>query len=212
MPILTKPAMYGGLLLQSDHYHRVADLCFRHLAGASARYNDRQNHAWILKITNDDPEYGRSRYLKSLAIYQFNQSEEYSQSIATVLFAHIWLLSAANYYRLSCKHKIPHDAPWLGCDPIEKTFSPQHIAQELKLPEFVVQQAEIIHRMRNTITHLVETDKKTEPIDKLDFPMAFRLVKTTWIIYLALLRHYGVKPDPGSWVIQTKKYELPRVM
>jgi len=180
------------------------------LKGAFDSFTDCQQYEWIRAVPNSDPEYGGARYLHAVTRLGNHRSEEYSQALASVLFAHIWLLSAANYFRLSCKHKIPPDAPWLSIKPIEKTSSPDLIAKELKLHACVIRQAEILHAMRNTITHLVETDRKTAPIEELDFPTAFRLVKAVWVIYIALLRHYGVQADAGRWASQTKKHGLPR--
>lgn len=202
--------MAARLILQDDHYRRVADLCFRHLQGTFEHFTARQQHEWIRGVSNSDPEYGRKRYLDALTDREHHQSEEYSHAIASVLFAHIWLLSAANYYRLSCKHKTPYDAPWLSTKPIKGTSSPALIAKELRLHALVIQQAEILHDMRNTIAHLVEDDRKTALMKDLDFPTAFRLVEAVWTIYIALLRYYGVHADTGSWAIQTKRYGLPR--
>jgi len=196
-------------MLQDDHYQRVADLAFRHLAGAGDRCLERRKHEWIKTVPNDDPRYGREEYLNALGKYQFNSSEEYTQALAAVLFTHIWLLSAANYYRLSIRHQKPNGAPWLGRTPIAGTDKPQRIAEELKLPKRIVACAEFLHYIRNTISHLVETDPKTVRIDELDFPLAYELVKCTWVIYCALLRHYGLRPDRGSWLIQTRRYNLP---
>lgn len=207
--MLTKPHLGGSLMLQDDHYRRVADLAFRHLAGAGDRFMERRKHEWIKTVPNDDPRYGRAEYLKALGENQFNSSEEYTQALAAVLFTHIWLLSAANYYRLSVKHQKPSGAPWLNCNPIAGTDKPQVIAKALKLPQRIVACAESLHYIRNTISHLVETDPKTERIDDLDFPFAYSLVKCTWVIYCALLRHYGLRPDRGSWAIQARRYNLP---
>lgn len=209
MPILTKPAMAGRLILQDDHYRRVADLCFRHLQGTFERFTAGQQHEWIRGVSNSDPEYGTARYALASAYLQVHESEEYSHAIASVLFAHIWLLSAANYYRLSCKHKTPPDAPWLSIKPIEGTSSPALIAKELKLHALVIQQAETRHDMRNTIAHLNETDPKTALMKDLDFPTAFRLVEAVWTIYIALLGHYGVQADTDNWAIETSRYGLP---
>ncbi|HLM82168.1 MAG TPA: hypothetical protein VK302_16315 [Terriglobales bacterium] len=204
-----KPPMKGILVLQDDHYRRLADLCFRHLQGTFNHFTVRRQHEWIRSISNSDPKYGTAPYLDALMKRDLSQSEEYSHAIASVLFAHIWLLSAANYYRLSCKYKTPHDAPWLSIKPIEKTSSPALIAKELNLDAIVIQQAEILHDMRNTIAHLNETHPTTAPMKDLDFPTAFRLVESVWTIYIALLHHYGVQADTDSWVIQTNRYGLP---
>ncbi|MGO9084579.1 MAG: hypothetical protein ACLQBK_05070 [Candidatus Sulfotelmatobacter sp.] len=209
MPILNKPALAGGLILQDDHYRRVADLCFRHLRGTFERFTARREHEWVRGVSNSDPEYGTERYSLALAYLQVHQSEEYSHAIASVLFAHIWLLSAANYYRLSCKLKTPSDVPWLSIEPIKETYSPASIAKELKLDATVIQQAETLHDMRNTIAHLNETHPTTAPMKDLDFPMAFRLVEAVWMIFIALLQHYGVQADTDSWAIQTSRYGLP---
>lgn len=210
MVMLMKPFLGGSLMLQDDHYRRVADLAFRHLAGAAERFSERRKHEWIKGVPNDDPRFGREQYLKASGEYQFNTSEEYSQALASMLFTHIWLLSAANYYRLSVKHNTPSGAPWLTRTPIEGTDKPQVIAKALNLPQRVITAAESLHYIRNTITHLVETSSQTIRIDELDFSYAYSLSKCTWVIYCALLRHYGRRPDWGSWGIQAARYGLPR--
>ena len=197
-------------MLQDDHYRRVADLAFRHLAGAAERFSERRKHEWIKGVTSDDPRFGRDEYLNASEADLLKASEEYSHVLAAMLFTHIWLLSAANYYRLSVKHRIPIGAPWLTKPPIKKTDDPQIIALALKLPQRVITAAESLHRIRNTIVHLVETSSQTIRIDNLYFPSAYSLLKCTWVIYCALLRHYGISPDRGSWGIQAARYGLPR--
>ena len=197
-------------MLQDDHYRRVSDLAFRHLAGAEQRFKERRKHEWINTVANDDPAFGREEYVKSASAYQQNLSEEYTQALAAILFSHIWLLSAANYYRLSVKHQQPKGAPWLTRQAIKGTDKPHVIARSLNLPQRVINGAESLHFIRNTFTHLAEDSPQTIRIDTLDFPQAHSLTKCTWVIYCALLRHYGLSPGVGSWVIQAQRYNLSR--
>lgn len=210
MPLLLKSSLTGFLELQDDHYTRLCDLCFRHLAGAFEQSRVVLANKSYACISNDDDRYGRSEHLKILSGYRFSQSEEYSQAIGASIFAHVWLLSAANYYRLSCKHRHPADAPWLDIAPIARTHHPQLIAEDLRLHRSLVELAGQLHEVRNTLVHLVETDPKTAPVGNLNFAHAYNLVKGAWIIYIALLRHYRLNVTPGSWGIQTRRYGLPR--
>ena len=204
-----KPYGNSQLGVQDDHYWRMADMSFRHLAGAWQHYNNKSKHLWIKSIDNDNPEFGHSEHLKSLRELGLCESEEYTQAIGSVLFSHVWLLSAANYFRLSCKLKTNRSESWNIKKVITKTGSPQLVAEELGLPSCVVELGKEIHSMRNTIMHLVENDPKTSPIHTLDFTTAYIYSKTTWIIYCALLRNYGISPNRGSWRIQTSRYALP---
>lgn len=197
-------------MLQDDHYFRICELSFQHLQASFESAEAGKPHAWVKNVKNDDPRFGRIEYLQSFGMYQKNVSNEYSHAIATLLFTHIWLLSAANYYRLSVKHRQPRDALWLSCTPITETDSPHGLARALKLPARVVDCAETLHRIRNTVCHLVETDKKTERIDEIEFAQAYMHAKNAWTIYNALLRHHKQRPDLGSWSIQTSRYGLPR--
>ncbi len=208
--MLFKPSLAGFLQLQDDHYTRLCDLCFRHLAGAFEHNRVVLANQSYACISNDDVRYGRSEHLSILNNYRFAQSEEYSQAIGATIFAHVWLLSAANYYRLSCKHRHPTNAPWLDIDPIARTHHPQLVAEDLTLPQSLVELAGQLHEVRNTLVHLVETDPKTAPVGNLDFAHAYYLVKGAWIIYIALLRHYRPNVTPGSWGIQARCYGLPR--
>lgn len=126
-----------------------------------------------------------------------------------MLFSHVWILSAGNYFRLSCKLKTKLSEGWNTNKVIVRTGSPQLVAKDLGLPSRVIDLGSEIHGMRNTIMHLVEDDPKTSPIHTLDFKAAYVYSKATWIIYCALLRNYGVRPDRGSWRLQTSRYGLP---
>lgn len=204
-----KPSAHVPLDTQDDHNRRMADISFRHLYGAWNNYSKKQEHKWIKSINNEDPKFGRSEYLTSHTQYNAFESEEYTQAMASTLFSHVWLLSVANYYRLSCKTKSSGNNYFICSNVIEKTNTPHQIASQLNLPNNVITCAENLHNMRNTIMHLVEGDKKTAPIGSLDFKAAYMFSKTTWVIFCALLRNYGIKPDRGSWRIQTNIYSLP---
>ena len=204
-----KPYVNSQLGVQDDHYWRMADMSFRHLSGAWQHYKNKAHHTWIKDINNDHPEFGRSEYLKSLHEFGLLESEEYTQSMGSVLFSHVWILSAANYFRLACKIKTKRSESWNTQRIITKTGSPQSVAEELELPAHVVEYGKELHGMRNTIMHLVEGDPKTSPIHTLDFKAAYIYAKATWIVYCALLRNYGIRPDRGSWRIQTSRYSLP---
>ncbi|MBF0353201.1 MAG: hypothetical protein HQM11_19375 [SAR324 cluster bacterium] len=204
-----KPPDYLPLGVQDDHYRRMADISFRHLSGAWENYKNKTNHIWIRDVKNDDPRYGNYEYLNSLTKLGIYESEEYTQAMAATLFTHVWILSAANYYRLSCKLKFPRNMPWLDKKVITNVGSPQQIAIELGLPAHVIEYQKNLHGMRNTLMHLVEGDPKTSAIHTLDFKSAYFYAKSTWVVFCALLRHYGMRPDRGSWRIQTKRYLLP---
>ncbi len=121
------------------------------------------------------------------------------------MFSHVWVLSAANYYRLALKGgKIDP-----GKVPVNNTQSPPGIAASLSLPRGVREEAERLHGLRNTLMHLVEDDKKTEPIDVVDFRAAHAMASCAWKIYCEVLLNYGVKPDADNWKIQTSRYSLP---
>ncbi len=210
MALLTKHAMPAGtLLLQDDHYRRINDLCFRHLSGAWSNYLHQIPHNWIDNVSNEDPGYGNAEYLKSLSDRGFLQSEEYSQSIASALFAHIWLLSAANYYRLAIKLKNRADKDLHDKQPIERTHSPTRIAEDLGLSDDLCELAEELHNARNTITHLIEDNRDAYPLSDLGFEQAYMFVEGSWKIYCALIDHYGRSPDHNHWKLQTDRYGLP---
>lgn len=210
MALLMKHAMPAGtLLLQDDHYRRINDLCFRHLSGAWDRYREQIPHHWIANVSNDDPDFGNAKHLESLAAQGSLQSEEYSQSIASSLFAHVWLLSAANYFRLAVKLKNRSDEDLHDKEPIERTNSPKLIAEDLGLSADLRGLAEDLHKARNTIVHLIEDKKDAYPLGDLGFEQAYRFAEGTWEIYCALIEHYGRRPDENHWKIQTDRYSLP---
>ena len=206
---INKPYGNSQLGIQDDHYWRMADMSFRHLSGAWQNYKNKSEHSWIKGIDNDSPQYGRSEHVKSMHEFALFESEEYTQAIGSVLFSHVWILSAANYFRLSYKLKIKHIENLNVRKVITRTGSPKLLAVDLGLPTRVIELGEELHGLRNTIMHLVEGDPKTSPIHKLDFNAAYIYSKVTWIIYCALLRNYGIRPDHGSWKIQTSNYSLP---
>lgn len=210
MALLSKPAMPdGSLLLQDDHFRRINDLSFRHLLGAWENHQSQTQHDWIIGISNDDPTYGNDKYLKSSEALNFCRSEEYSQSIASTIFTHVWLLSAANYYRLAIKLKSKSDEDLHNKAPIERVHSPEVIAAELELCCRLKRLAHDLHNARNTIVHLVEDEKDRFPLDDLGFEQAYQFAEGAWEIYNALLEHYGRKPDDDNWRIQTGRYNLP---
>ena len=195
------------LSIQDDHSRRMTDISFRHLNGAWKNHNNKQEHIWIKGISNDDSRFGKSEYMISHGKLMVFESEEYTQALATTLFSHVWLLSAANYYRQYSKIKFPEKT-----EVLKDTSSPQSIATQLCLPTSIIECAAELHGMRNTIMHLVENDKKTAPITTIDFKYAYHIAKVTWVIFSALLRNYGIKPDLGSWRTQTKIYSLPHTL
>jgi len=204
-----KPSIHAPLDTQDDHNRRMADISFRHLTGAWENHNKKQQHKWVKNITNEDPAWGKGEYLTSRTHFNAYESEEYTQAMASTIFSHVWLLSVANYYRLSCNNSSTK-GNYLKCESIiNKTSTPQAIATELNLPKNIISYAEKLHNMRNTIMHLVEGDKKTAPITSLDFKSAYMFSKATWVIFCAILRNYGIRPDRGSWRIQTNLYSLP---
>ena len=211
MALLFKHAMpVGTLLLQDDHYRRINDICFRHLAGAWANYLEQIPHEWIDNVSNDHPDYGNAKYLQSLSQRGSHQSEEYSHSIAATLFSHVWLLSAANYFRLAIKLKNNADKDLHDTVAIEKVGSPFQIASELNLSDDLCKVANDLHTARNTIAHLIEDRKDAYPLADLGFEQAYRFTETTWEVYCALLLHYGRPPDDDHWNIQTDRYQLPK--
>ena len=210
MALLIKHAMPAGtLLLQDDHYRRINDLCFRHLSGAWNNYLKQIPHHWIDDVSNGDPGYGNAEYLKSLGDRSFLQSEEYSQAIASALLTHVWLLSAANYYRLAIKLKNPADDDLHDKTAIEKTDTPRLIAECLGLSCDLCRLAKELHDARNTIAHLIEDKKDAYPLGGLGFEQAYRFAEGAWEIYCALIEHYGRSPDDNHWKIQTDRYGLP---
>ena len=207
--IFFKPSFSTPLSLQDDHYWRVADICFRHLKGAYDNYKHASSYEWHRKIENNDPQWGKSQWMHARKKYGIFESEEYTQAMAAVLFAHIWLLSAANYYRQSVKIIDKSNVINSKIDPISCS-TPLKISEQLNMPPLLNSYLEKLHGLKNTITHLVENDPKTENIGDLSFPQAFKLIKATWIVYIELLKHYGKNPDVNSWLIMIKKYDLPR--
>jgi len=201
---LGKPPNPGNLLLQDDHVRRMADISFRHLAESWKNYQEKQKYIWVREIDRDDHRWGKKEYLTAGVYFDSAESEEHTHAMGATVFSHVWLLSAANYYRLSNK----------GSDKdniLHGTDNPEKIAKELELPQHIQTMAKTLHLTRNTIMHLVELTPKTEPIHNLNFPTALLFAKLTWTIYCKLLRKYGVRPDVGSWRIQASKYELPHV-
>jgi len=199
----------GSLDLQDDHYWRMADICFRHLAGAYENYQKTLPHLWIRKVKNDDPKFGRPEYMASRSCLGGDESEEYTQSLAAIVFCHVWVISTANYYRLSVKQGKITAEEMGGRAEITAVHSLERIAGELSLPKGVIATAADVKNARDTILHLVTDDKKTFPINEIGFPKAYEFVHWGWKIYIALLEYYGRVPDEGSWAIQTSRYNLP---
>jgi len=204
----SKPPDYLPLGVQDDHYRRMADISYRHLSGAWENHKSKEKHTWIQGVSNDDPRYGKAEYMESLYYFGIYESEEYTQAMAATLFTHVWILSAANYYRLSCKLQFPKGKPWLGKRVITKVSSPQLIAMELGLPEHIVEYQKGLHGMRNTLMHLIEGDPKSSEIHTLDFKSSFLFAKSSWVVFCALLRHYGLRPQIGV-VGESKQINTP---
>ncbi len=203
--ILSKPAFYPNLTLQDDHFRRFADLAFRHLQGAWEHHQGVAMHSRLARIENSDPRYGRAEHLESGTAYNYHQSEEYSHSCASILFSHVWVLSAANYYRLALKRgKIEP-----GTVEVNQTQTPKAVAESLDLADDVLEEADRLHDYRNTLMHLVEDDKKTADIGVLDFRAAHAMASCAWKIFCGVLLNYDVPPDADNWKIQTSQYSLP---
>ena len=206
---LMKPHMPKGTLqLQDDHYWRVNDICFRHLAGSYEHYQMQLPHRWIKGVKNDDPRFGRSEYMKSRSILGPAESEEYTHAIASTLFAHVWVLSAANYFRLAIKTKKRSEESIHDITPI-KSGSPREVAQKLGMSEDIYDLTTDLKCARDTIVHMIEDDGRMYPLDELGFEQAYRFVQCSWDIYIALLKYYGRTPDEGHWEIQTRNHGLP---
>ena len=210
MTQFNKPHMaIGSLGIQDDHYWRMADICFRHLAGAHENYKNKLPHLWIKQIDNENSKFGRSEYMASLRKLGFHESEEYTQSLATIVFCHVWVLSTANYYRISVKEGSLKKDEMGGRLEIKNADSLGKTAENLGLPEEITSPAYQLSNARYTIMHLITDRKNSYPIDEIDFKVAYHYVCTAWKIYIALLEHYGRTPDENSWVIQTNRYGLP---
>jgi hypothetical protein len=204
--LLVKPNLAGELQLQEDHYERVCDLAFRHLGAAYENSRNAEPHRWIREINNDDPRYGRLEYLVALRNLLAAESEEYSHVLAALIFAHTWVLSAANFYRLSGQALRRRKQFRVK---IHRTDNPEAIASALRVAARVVSQMTRLHRLRNTIMHLVEGTKHTERIDKLRYSDAYTMLKSAWIVYCAVMRNCSEMPVLGAWRYQTKRYRLP---
>jgi hypothetical protein len=181
----------------------MADICFRHLYEAYENSQKKQPHGWIKGISNEDLRFGRSDYLESLNKHSRFESEEFTHSLGASVFSHVWLLSAANYYKIGKINDVK---------PITGTQNPQSIAKSLNLPEFICTYAKELHDIRNAAMHFIETKPTHTIINSLNFEIAYKYVKTTWVIYCALLRYYKRPPDRGSWTLQTRRYSLPRTL
>ena len=199
---LVKPSFAPFLSLQDDHYRRFADLSFRHLGGAWENHQAVEACRDLACIQNTDARFGHSEHLSFLGRYQAHLSEEYSQASVSVLLSHTWLLSAANYFRLSAKH-VNKQAIKLS-----RTDTPKVIAEALDVQN-LNGAPDRLHGYRNTLMHLVENDPKTKDIGAIDFIVAYEMAKCVWDIYCAVLVNYQLVPDDGSWEIQTKRYGLP---
>jgi hypothetical protein len=210
MTRFSKPHMeIGSLDLQDDHYWRMADICFRHLAGAHDNYQKTLPHLWVRKVKNDDPKFGRPEYMASRSRLGVDESEEYTQSLAAVVFCHVWVISTANYYRLSVTQGKLTAEEMGGRDKITTVHSFDEIARKLDLPEGVIATAAEVRDARNTILHLVTSKSDSFPINEIGFSKAYEFVHCGWKIYIALLEYYGRVPDEGSWAIQTSRFNLP---
>lgn len=199
----------GSLGLQDDHYWRMADICFRHLAGAHQSYQETLPHLWIRKVKNNNPKFGRSEYLDSLSRLGIHESEEYTQSLASVIFCHVWVLSTANYYRLSVKQGKLTKEEIGGRAEIKTVHSLDEIARQLSLPEDVIATAKELRDARSTILHLVTSKKDSFPINEIGFRKTYQFAHCAWQIYIALLDYYGRPKDEDSWTIQTGRFNLP---
>ncbi|QEP43016.1 hypothetical protein D5085_07740 [Ectothiorhodospiraceae bacterium BW-2] len=209
--MLIKHDFSSPLSLQDDHNRRMCDIAYRHLQGCHENYRSKVEHQWFQKVPSDSAEWGKCEFMQARKAFMFHESEEYTQALASILFSHIWIISVTNYYRLLCKGNKTRER--VGCgQSLSGTDKIHSIAKQLELPQFVVDYAEELHRYRNTITHLVEGDKKTAPIANADFIVAYRYAKTAWVIFGALLRRYGMRPDLGGWRRWTASYGLPPSM
>ncbi|WP_185234342.1 hypothetical protein [Teredinibacter franksiae] len=164
-------------------------------------------HAWHRGVGNDDNRFGRSEYMIARREFSFHESEEYTQSIASIIFSHVWILSAANYFRQKQKVKGGNKEY-----RVTATHSPDRLASQLKLPEVVIESARQLHNMRNSIMHLIESDPRSEDILEVGFEDAYTYAKTVWVINNALLRENGIRPDKGNWRIQVGFYSLPATL
>ena len=204
MPMMLKPCLDDPSNLQDDHSMRTTDICFRHLEGAYSWNKKKEDNSWWLNITNDDPCWGGSEFMVARRNYLRAQSEEYTQSIAATIFAHVWILSAANEY-----HSKYQDDPIL-----KRTDCPIIISESLNLPKRIVELATTLKNTRNALMHLVANSKKHQEqrVQDLDFKQAYYFVKGTWVIFNSLIRQYGHRPDRNNWIMQSSKYYLPRTV
>ena len=187
----------GGLQVQDDHFWRLADICFRHLSSAFQYREEQSPHKWIVEVSNDDVRFGRSDYMKSRSALNWAQSQEYTHAIAATVFAQAWILSAANFYCQS------------NPNVLGKQFkSPEQLSKALGAPSSLRHRAKDLRELRNKALHLYEGEDGGDLAD-LDCTSAFRHVETTWLVYEALLRKFGVTPDHGAWEIQMSRYGLP---
>jgi hypothetical protein len=209
MTLFRRPPNSPPLSLQDDHYRRTGDLAFRHLAAAFNHYQNRTAMEPIRTLTSEHPDYGRDAHVQGVVDYGQYSSEEYSHCLAAVLLTHIWLLSAANFFRLSARPGVDGALRVRPKIDLQSTDKVDKIARELQLPRRVVDCANRLELMRNTIAHLVEPDRRTQRIDQLNFEIALAFTKCSWLIYCALMRNYGALPDRGSWLIQVNRYGLP---
>ena len=65
--IFSKPAIFPALALQDDHFHRFADLAFRHLLGAWELHQGVAVHSRFARIDNADPRFGRAEHVRTAA-------------------------------------------------------------------------------------------------------------------------------------------------
>ena len=210
MTRLMKPHMeLGSLDIQDDHYWRMADICFRHLAGAYENYRKTLPHLWMRKVKYDDPKFGKAEYMASHSSLGTAESEEYTQSLAAVTFCHVWILSTANYFRLSVIQGKLSAEEMGGRAKITTVHSLDEIARKLDLSEEDVATAAEMKNARNTILHLVTSKRDSFPINEIGFPKAYEFACCAWKMFIALLEYYGRVPDEGSWAIQTGRYNLP---
>lgn len=187
----------------------MADICFRHLEGAHENYQKIAPHLWIQKVNDDDPEFGRFDYLSSLSKLGIHESEEYTHSLAAVVFCHVWVLSTANYYRLALKQGTLTKEKTGGQAGIKTVHTLEEIARQLNLSPNIIATAKELKQARNTILHLVTSKNDSFPINEIGFQKAYQFAQCAWEIYIALLEYYGHTVGEGSWIIQTGRFNLP---
>ncbi len=206
MLLLTYKQIDTEFELQLDNFRRIADLCFRHLNLTYENYLLSKKYHWHKSINHNNPEFGSDRYLNDLRNYRIYKSEENSNAIAAIIFADAWLLSAKNFYRITYNNKT-----FTKNKKLINSNKPDEIAKELCLHEKICNLGSELRAYRNTIVHMVETDKRSKDINSLDFQKTYKLIKTTWIIYSKLVEYYEEqKIYKSQWQKQVNQYKLPK--